>query len=211
MKFPHSIRISVAAVCAAFASSFAPSAIAGIVPCGSCTAPTLSGQTSSGDRDTTQAFAGINWAFGTGPELIVGVRQLRTNERHRVVGAKVEASFPFTKQSIGYDKLRLRLIGGHRDAMAELGGGYSFLGKGFLLSGAVQTNFVVLGTDFTLNSFQWQPFVGVNTLDRPKAPTLGSNGTLTCPPNYLLGNASDNGAAPGQTVNGQTCVFNNQS
>lgn len=159
----------------------APAVHAGVAPCGSaCTAPVTA---TGGEADTTQAYAGINWAFGSGPELVLGVRSLHTNDRNKVAGAKVEATFPFGKQSIGFDKLRLRLIGGHRLGMYELGGGYSFSSKGFLLSGALQADYVVLGTDFGLNNYQWQPFVGINTLARPDE---GSGGGLTCPTGMAL-------------------------
>jgi hypothetical protein len=208
-----SIRFAALALSAASTMLLAGPAAAGILSCSaaSCTAPTLTGQSSEGDRTSTEAFAGINWAMGRGPELVLGVRQLRTNQRHRVAGAKVETTFPFGQGGISYDKLRVRLISGHRDAMAELGGGYSFLGKAFLLSGAAQLNYVVLGTDFTLDKFKWQPFAGVNTLNRPKAPGLANDGTLTCPANYILQPAASVNASAGETVNGQTCWPNSQT
>lgn len=98
----------------------AGSASAGIVgTCGVsndtyCAAPTVTGTQTAGDsnRDTTQAFAGINWTFGAGPELVVGVRTLRVNQRHRAVGARLEATFPFSASTFSFDKLRLRLVGG---------------------------------------------------------------------------------------------------
>lgn len=162
---------------------------AGLPSCGIsngtfCSNPTFTGTqtTGQGDKDTTQAFAGINWTFGAGPELVVGVRSLRVNQRHRAVGARLEATFPFSANTISFDKLRLRLVGGHRKGMYELGGGYSFAGQGFLLSGALQADYVTAGTDFTLNTYQWQPYIGINTLDRAKAPTLSQDGTPTCAP-----------------------------
>lgn len=208
MQRTHAFRLALLTLCAVSSSLILPAAHAGYSCSSSCLAPTVTGQVNEGDRDATQAFAGVNWAFGRGPELVLGVRQTRTNDRHRVVGAKVEATFPFTQSSISYDKLRMRLIAGHRNAMTELGGGYSFLGKDFLLSGAVQGNYVVLGTDFTLDSFKWQPFVGINTLGRLEAPGVSSDGTLSCPANYYLvpaGSGAGAGATSGQIVNGQTC------
>lgn len=154
-------------------------------PCGDgflCTAPQLTGVTTtgSGHRDTTQAFAGINWNFGGGPELVVGVRALRTDASHKVAGARFEATFPFTPHQIGFDKLRLRLVGGHRSGMYELGGGYAFAGNGLILSGALQSDHVNIGTDLTVKGYQWQPFIGMNTLSRAKAPTQREDGTVAC-------------------------------
>lgn len=189
------------AACAFSVAAFAPVALAGTNCNANCAAPVFG----AGDATTTQAYAGINWAFGAGPELNLGVRSVRTNDRNKVVGAKFEATFPFSKQSVSFDKLRLRLITGNRLAMAELGGGYSFLGKGFLLSGAVQADYVVAGTDFTLNSFQWQPFVGLNTLARPDEGASGAtcaSGYALTPVGALPGSVF---AASGQIVNGQTC------
>lgn len=202
----------------------AGSALAGMVgPCGVsngtyCAAPTVTGTQTAGDsnRDTTQAFAGINWAFGAGPELVVGVRTLRVDQRHRAVGARMEATFPFSASTFAFDKLRLRLVGGHRKGMYELGGGYSFAGQGFLLSGALQGDYVTAGTDFTLNSFQWQPFIGINTLKRAKAPVMRQDGTLGCAPAggwspglQPVGTVQDwNGGVPvpaGAQINGFTC------
>ncbi|MBI5925256.1 MAG: hypothetical protein HY836_06620 [Aquabacterium sp.] len=202
-------RAAVALVGALSAASFAPSVMAGAAPCGSgCSAPVASG---SGEADTTQAYAGINWAFGSGPELVLGVRSLHTNDRNKVAGAKVEATFPFGKQSISFDKLRLRLVGGNRAGMYELGAGYSFGSKGFLLSGALQADYVVAGTDFNLSNFQWQPFVGVNTLARPDE---GQGGGLSCPAGWTMQDANTVETSlnvtvdPSQEVNGKTCVNN---
>ena len=192
---------------------------AGLTPgvCGtsgtSCTAPIVTGAQTTGesDKDTTQAFAGINWTFGAGPELVVGVRSLRVNQRQRAVGARLEATFPFSASTISFDKLRLRLVGGHRKGMYELGGGYSFAGQGFLLSGALQADHVMAGTDFTLNTFKWQPYVGINTLDRAKAPEVRQDGTLGCAP--ATGSLTPVGdligftVPPASQVNGYTCYF----
>lgn len=212
MKSSHIVaRRLVVAMAALSASVFVTAVSAGTMACTTaCTAPTVTGG-GSGEADTTQAYAGINWAFGEGPELVLGVRSVHTNDRNKVAGAKVEATFPFGKQSIAFDKLRLRLVGGNRVGMYELGGGYSFASKGFLLSGALQADYVVAGTDFNLSSFQWQPFIGVNTLARPDEGT-GGPGTLSCPAGWQLHDAAwllntgNMNATSDKFVNGLTCV-----
>lgn len=216
-KCVGAVRLSMLVLSGLAAGLSATSVSAGVLICGnsgtSCALPTVSGATtSSGKRDTTEAFAGINWAFGTGPELVLGVRSLRTDARRRVEGARLETTFPFSMQNITFDKLRLRLVGGHRSGMYELGGGYSFVGKGFLLSSALQTDYFNVGTDLTLSDFKWQPFVGVNTLERAKAPTVNSSGTLACAPGAgdltsvtdLLNNAGTS-VAPELQLSGFTC------
>ncbi|MGE5451295.1 MAG: hypothetical protein ACM3VZ_05555 [Acidobacteriota bacterium] len=212
---PHTlIRHLVVAVAAVSGSVFAPVVLAGAtIPCTTgCTAPTVTGGGGPGEADTTQAYAGINWAFGAGPELVVGVRGVHNNARNKVAGAKIEATFPFGKQTITFDKLRLRLVGGNRVGMYELGGGYSFASKGFLLSGALQADYVTAGTDLTLGTLQWQPFVGINTLVRPDEGKGGTPGTLTCPTGWELHDAAwlaspgNLSATPDKFVNGLTCV-----
>lgn len=182
--------------------------------CDGCTTPILTGQTTSaggGKREALRVYAGVNWVFGTQPELVLGVRSTRTDSHHKVQGAKFEASFPISMNSIAFDKLRLRALGGHRTAMAEAGVGYSFLAKSYLLSGAVQGNYVIMGTDYAFTAVKsWQPFLGLNTLYRPDAPTgmTSSGGSLACSgQNEQLVLVSDLGGltTPNQ-LNNYTCV-----
>ena len=169
----------------------------------SCTAPSLNAGT--GSVDSTQAFAGVNWTFGVGPDLVVGVRHTRTNSRQRVEGVRLEAVFPFNTafSSISFDRLRLRLIGGHRDGMYEVGGGYSFSAGGFLASAALQTNHLSLGTDLIVGGMQWLPYVGFDTLTKPKR---AGNGNV-CPSGFTLTSVSSvpGGVNPADQSNGQTC------
>lgn len=203
---------SLALLCAVAACFSAAPAWAGN-DCDGCETPILSGQTTAtggGKRDALRVYAGVNWVFGAKPELVVGVRSTRTNARHKVLGGKIEAAFPVTMNSIAFDKLRVRALGGHRTAMAEAGAGYSFASKQFLLSGGMQGNHVILGTDYVFGGIGWLPFVGVNTLDKPTAPvrSLSSTGTLSCAnPSQDLVPVDD--IAPVTTtnqLNGYTCV-----
>lgn len=205
-------RIVVACLTGGLLGLSAGDVSAGVPACNFCAAPTLSGQpTSAGDRNTTQIYGGVQWTFGQGPELVLGVRAAHTNVNKKSAGAKLEATFPIAGQSIGFDKLRLRLFGGTRTILPELGFGYSFAGGGWLVSGAVQTDYLVVGTDWT-TSGQWQPFVGLNTLRRPKAPKAGRGGELACSnPNAQLVAVDSlvvgqNLVAPEDQVNGFTCA-----
>ena len=207
----------LAVAAAAFGLAAAPARAGEGSLCGPgvyCFVPTVTGTTTTGsrDRDTTQAFAGINWAFGGGPELVVGVRALRTNASHKVAGARLEATFPFSSSKIAFDKLRLRLVGGHRSGMYELGGGYTFDSKGFVLSSALQADHIHVGTDLTLSGYQWQPFVGVNSLGRAKAPKQRQDGTLSCGDEQgsltaVTDVTSDVSVQAHQQFNGYTCLL----
>lgn len=176
----------------------------------SCTLPAVTSGNSV--RHTTQAFAGVNWTFGVGPDLVAGVRYTRTDSRQRITGARLEAVFPFAKgiSQISFDRLRLRLIGGNRSGMYELGGGYSFSGQGFLASAALQGEHITLGTDLIFGGMQWLPYVGFNTLTKPKVAAGG--GGATCPSGFSLSDVATLQAQPAFTnvnaadqLNGQTC------
>lgn len=186
---------------------------AGFSPCGtqpgtSCTVPVAQGS----DNARTQAFVGVNWTFGQGPDLVLGVRYTKTNARQRVLGGRLEAVFPIAAswRGISFDRLRLRAIGGQRNFMQELGLGYSFGANAFLASGAVQTSHASLGTDLIFGKLQWLPYVGLDTLSRPHALSDGSlgcsSGTLT---SATVLNNSIVTVLPGQQVNGLTCFTNN--
>jgi hypothetical protein len=203
---PRSIALASLAVLAVTAS--VPS-FAGIGPCGvTCSLPTLTGGTVEGDKRETRIFGGVNWVFGSGPELVVGVRSVRTDADKATSGARFEATFPFSASSISFDKLRLRVVNGQRSSLAELGMGYTFQKKDWLVSGAWQGNHVVLGADFTLTGKQWQPWVGVNTLGRPHLPQ-SSGGTLSCANGWqlvdvtTLNNIIQNDSS--YVLNGYTC------
>jgi hypothetical protein len=182
----------------------------------SCTAPTtVTTPGSASSRNTTQAFAGVNWTFGVGPDLVVGVRQTRTNSRQHVSGVRLEAVFPFSTafSKISFDRLRLRYVGGNRSAMYELGGGYSFSGQGFLGSAALQGQHISLGTDLIFGGMQWLPYVGFDTMAKPKrATSVAGTSSTTCPDGFTLTDAASLSisptfinVSPSDQLNGQTC------
>lgn len=154
----------------------------------------------------------MNWTFGVGPDLVAGVRYTRTDGRQRVTGARLEAVFPFNTAftKISFDRLRLRLIGGNRSGMYELGGGYSFSGQGFLASAALQAEHISLGTDLIFGGMQWLPYVGFDTLTKPKRAVSG-NGGSTCPSGFTLTDVAAivpstfNSVNAADQANGQTC------
>jgi hypothetical protein len=163
------------------------------------------------NRHATQAFAGVNWTFGVGPELVAGLRYTRTNSHQRIGGARLEAVFPFdtTAKTIGFDRLRLRYIGGRRSGMHELGGGYSFSGQGVLASAALQAEHVHVGTDLIFSGMTWLPYVGFETLTKPRrAEASGGSSVTTCPNAYTLRDVSTLTSIvvnPENQANGQTC------
>lgn len=211
-----SSQITMVRLLGAAALTLSATAHAGVTTCGlggtSCTVPTTT-TTPAGNRNTTQAFAGVNWTFGVGPDLVAGVRYTRTDGRQRVTGARLEAVFPFNTAftKINFDRLRLRLIGGNRSGMYELGGGYSFSGQGFLASAAVQAEHISLGTDLIFGGMQWLPYVGFDTLTKPKRTVSGNGTATTCPSGFTLTNVAAivpstfNSVNAADQTNGQTC------
>lgn len=167
-----------------------PAAMAGIASncglpatktAGNCTAPTLvGGATGSGLRKDNKLFAGINWNFGkSSAELVVGFRHLRVQSNKDVEGAKLDFTLPFSTSGIGFDKLRLRYVSGTRDVQGEAGGGFSFQSGKPLLGAEVQGPYVLGGLDYVIGG-GFQPYVGVNSLGKPKLPTLGSASQVNC-------------------------------
>jgi len=185
---------------------------AGFVARVRCAAPTtVTTPGSTATRHATQAFAGVNWTFGVGPELVAGLRYTRTDSHQRIGGARLEAVFPFdtAAKALGFDRLRLRYIGGSRSGMYELGGGYSFSGQGALASAALQAEHVHVGTDLIFAGMTWLPYVGFETLSKPKRAEAGDGSSVTtCPIGYALRDVSTITTLdvnPENQVNGQTC------
>lgn len=69
-----------------------------------------------------------------------------------------------------------------------------------------------VGTDLTLSGYQWQPFVGVPSLGRAKAPKQRQDGTLSCGDEQgsltaVADVTSDVSVQAHQQFNGYTCLL----
>jgi hypothetical protein len=195
----------------------------GPIPCNNskssvaCLAPTATViGAPAGKRKTDEFFVGINWNFGSsGPELVLGARSVRMNASGRGDGARLDFTFPFSG-GISFDKIRLSYVNGHNSAMGEFGFGYSFLQKTPFVTGAIQAPYLQLGVDY-LFSGKFMPFVGVNTLKKPKAATSGTGSTtLSCAPGDGTLRTTSSlltedfvSVAPEDAIDGQTCFTDN--
>jgi len=137
-----------------------------------CVGPT---GTAPGARTETQFFAGLQWNFGTSAaELVGGVRRTRTSADNDVTGVKADVALPLGRDILS-PKVRLLALGGSRLVQAELGGGFDFAAGSPVISGGVQLPYVNGGANYVVGSGV-QPYVGVNSLQRPPS----GKGKLGC-------------------------------
>jgi hypothetical protein len=136
-------------------------------------------------RQDNKVFVGINWNFGVREGLtgLVGYRYAKVSTSDRVSGALADLTFPITGATFGIGELHVKGLAGNRSAQGEAGVGYGFQSSAFLLNAGVRAPYVNAGVDY-LFSKGWQPYIGVNSLDKPKAHTEKT--TTTCPAGYVL-------------------------
>lgn len=178
---------------------------------GACTSPTTTTiVTPAGKRRSDAIFMGINWNFGSKvPELVVGLRSLKTGVQGRAYGAQLDLILPFLG-GITFDRVRLMYVGGQRSSLGQLGFGYSFAQQTPLLAAGVQVPNVTFGLDYLFKGTAL-PYVGLNSLNRPKLPTGGtSSTTVSCAAPSVLTPVTAFGSAPVEQVNGQTCYTEQQ-
>ena len=171
----------------------------------SYTQPTVTTTTSGhSSRTDNRALLGINWTFGgkAVPELVLGFRSMKIKSGGDASGGGVDLTFPFANGSLGFDKIRLKGIGGRYDGQGELGAGYSLLSSSFLLTGGVQLPYVVGGADY-LMSGGWVPYVGINTQGRYSRPRLSTTRSLSCQTGSLV--TAGTGVPQADQVDGMTC------
>lgn len=119
---------------------------------------------------------GINWNFGTkAPELVLGLRSLRTGVDKKSSGAQLDVFLPFLG-GISFDRIRLSYVGGQRSVLGQLGFGYSFSQQTPLVGLGVQVPYANFGLDYLFRGTAL-PYVGLNSLNRPKTPTGGASTT----------------------------------
>ncbi len=179
---------------------------------GVCAAPTATViNAPGGKRRSDTFFMGINWNFGTkAPELVLGVRTLRTGVNKHSSGAQLDVFLPFLG-GISFDRIRLSYVGGKRSVLGQLGFGYSFSQQTPLVGVGVQVPYANFGLDYLFRGTAL-PYVGLNSLNRPKTPTGGaSTKTYACDgfaptpsSDYLFDNESL------QTLDNLTCYVDGQ-
>ena len=145
--------------------------------------PTVAASVSKESRNDNKVYAGINWNFGarTGATAVLGYRGAKIRSNDRVRGFKVEASYILSGAPMGFGEFRVKGLAGSRSLQGELGAGYGFHGQAFLLNAGVQGPYVNAGTDYLFGP-GWQPYIGVNTLGKPRH----ARETSSCPAGYTL-------------------------
>jgi hypothetical protein len=169
----------------------------------SCVAPNLSG---SGEAvKTTRWYTGLVWQLGGSsglkPDWVLGVRHTTTKNTDRVRGADAHIRIGID-QSLSIDSLRLSALGGKPSALGQIGVGYSFQHASPLATVGLQASHLRLSSDYLYRPGQFQHFLELNTLDKPRKTGTGA---LSCA-NGELTEASAVNATGGQVGNGFTCV-----
>lgn len=143
------------------------------------TPPTISKQS----RKDNKVFVGINWNWGVrnGATAVVGYRWARVKSNNHVSGALVDLTVVLSGAPVGLGEMHVKGLAGGRSVQGEFGAGYGFQGQAFLLNGGVRAPYANVGTDYLFGK-GWQPYVGINTLQRVKAPTE----TASCPTGFDL-------------------------
>lgn len=177
-----------------------------------CILPT-GGSASGGE--STQAFVGLRWFFGTNsPALVGGLRYLKSNGDNGVAGAQFDASLPLFNTESHLPKLRLLGLFGTQDVQVQLGGGYDF-GRGtMVVSAGVQGPYIDLGVDYGIDK-SLAFYAGLTSLKRPE---IGGDGALSCGDEHdlvaVIGNLADYDSYVGIYIDdgminaGYTCLQN---
>jgi hypothetical protein len=134
---------------------------------------------------------GLVWSLGQNaskkPDVLVGFQSTQVKASNKVQGADLSFRLQSDK-NFALEGIRLSYLGGNRNAVANLGGGYSFASSSALITAAFQAPHIRGGTDYLLASQKFAPYLEINTLKRLK-PT-GSN--YSCPTGKTLRNVQEN-------------------
>ena len=196
----------------------------GNVPCEAnsdpfyCNAPVGSIAGGSVQHTDNSIYSGLVWEFfgesGYIPDFVIGVRSLQIKDNVNGADANLRIKY---KDKISPDSLRLSYVGGSRDIMGNVGGGYSFTYKSWLATAAIEGPYSRLSTDYLFTDRKLRFYAELNTINKPSKivrPSVDgtcSSGNLTNVNNGILDN-NYNGDTfnvdPNQVVNGKTCFLN---
>jgi len=136
----------------------------------------------SGDYTETKGYAGLVWTLGgkkssVVPGLVAGVRTLKVKSNDHVTnGADLSARFSFV-DGFTFDNIRLSYVGGQRNALGNVGVGYSLTSKSVFSTIAAQGAYSRVGLDYDFNSSKLLPSLELLTIDKPKK---ANGGSLAC-------------------------------
>jgi hypothetical protein len=144
--------------------------------------PTYSSDSNTENRVYTGIVFDLDGSDGFVPDLILGVRSLHVKSSDSVEGADLSARISYGKhnQGINFDSVRMVYVGGERDVMGNIGIGYSNTHSSLLGTIAVQGPYTRVGTDFELNTMKFEPYLEINTLDKPN--NVDKKASFSLPP-----------------------------
>lgn len=133
---------------------------------GMCSTPEGTGASKRTDK---RVYMGLVWSFGQNanktPDVLVGFRSTQVKSSNAVKGADLSLRLQASK-NFAVEGVRLSYLGGNRNALANIGGGYSFAKSSALITAAVQAAHIRAGTDYLLANQIFAPYFEVNTLKR---------------------------------------------
>lgn len=205
-------------------SFIGPASAIGDVPCDAesdpffCSAPVGSSAGGVAKHTNNLIYSGLVWELfgdnGYMPEFVIGFRSLQIKDK--VNGADANFRIKY-KDKISPDSLRLSYVGGSRDVMGNVGGGYSFTDNNWLATAAVQGPYSRLSADYILSNSKLRFYGELNTMSKPNKlmrPSVDGtclSGDLTAVNNGILDsnyNLNTFNVDPNQVVNGKTCFLN---
>ena len=116
----------------------------------------------AGDDDIL--YGSLTWNLGSGarPDLTVGYRSVEVDCCQDVKGWQTSMSY---KPGHGFHKWKVEGVRGDTDRQYTLGGGYNLQQHRWMATGGVTSNHVTAGVDYMLGSHQFDPYIGLTTLD----------------------------------------------
>ena len=123
------------------------------------------------DAVQNRAYVGLVWTVEKSsavPDFVVGLRHAKTNADSDVTGYDVSARFKFNG-NVGFDSVRAVYLDGNRNSQANLGLGYSVTHQSVFGTVGGSTEHLKLGLDYLFTPGTFDPFVEINTLDKPDA------------------------------------------
>ena len=148
--------------------------------------------TGGGSQAVTEnrAYAGLVWTLqekmSTIPDLTLGFRSLRVKSTDSVNGVEVSTRIKL-KEGISLDSTRMSYVGGERNALGNVGLGYSFSSASLLGTLAFQGPYMRVGSDYQFSKRNFLPYLEVLTLDNPNKVQSKSS-SISCPDGYYLEN-----------------------
>jgi len=124
---------------------------------------------SSSERTDNRIYSGLIWELGAKsfvPDFVIGFRSLKVKSSDNVDGGDLSVRIKYDK-GLEFDSTRLVYVGGKRDVMGNVGGGYSFSENSLLATAAIQTSNFRVGSDYLIQKRGFKPYLEINTLNKP--------------------------------------------